>query len=73
MGSKFHAAGKKAARAKKVLPVVGANNPFHILSPGDFPVAEKAAREVLSLPIFPELTEAQILRVVAVIKEFFSK
>jgi len=35
MGSKFHAAGKKAARAKKVLPVVGANNPFHILSPGD--------------------------------------
>jgi dTDP-4-amino-4,6-dideoxygalactose transaminase len=41
--------------------------------PGDFPVAEKAAREVLSLPIFPELTEAQILRVVAVIKEFFSK
>jgi dTDP-4-amino-4,6-dideoxygalactose transaminase len=41
--------------------------------PGDFPVAEKAARECLSLPIFPELTDPQIQRVVAVIKEFFKK
>lgn len=40
---------------------------------GDFPVAEKAARECLSLPIYPELTEAQIKRVVEVIKDFFSK
>ena len=41
--------------------------------PGAFPVAEKAARECLSLPIYPELTEARIQRVVAVIKEFFSR
>jgi dTDP-4-amino-4,6-dideoxygalactose transaminase len=41
--------------------------------PGDFPVAEKAAREVLSLPIYPELTDTQIQRVVEVIKEFFKK
>ena len=41
--------------------------------PGDFPVAEKAARECLSLPIFPELTDAQIQRVAAVIKDFFKK
>jgi dTDP-4-amino-4,6-dideoxygalactose transaminase len=40
---------------------------------GDFPVAEKAARECLSLPIFPELTDAQIQRIVAVIKDFFRK
>jgi dTDP-4-amino-4,6-dideoxygalactose transaminase len=38
---------------------------------GDFPVAEKAARECLSLPIFPEMTEAQIERVSEVIHEFF--
>jgi dTDP-4-amino-4,6-dideoxygalactose transaminase len=38
---------------------------------GDFPVAEIAARECLSLPIFPEMTEAQIERVSEVIHEFF--
>ena len=40
---------------------------------GDFPVAEKAGRECLSLPIYPELTEAHIQRVVEVIKGFFNK
>ena len=39
--------------------------------PGDFPVAEKACRECLSLPIFPELTDLQIQRVTEVIKDFF--
>ena len=40
---------------------------------GDFPVAEQASREVLSLPMFPELTDAQIQRVANVIKSFFAK
>ncbi len=41
--------------------------------PDSFPVAEKAARECLSLPIYPEMTDAQIERVAGVIKEFFLK
>ncbi len=38
---------------------------------GDFPRAEQAARECLSLPIYPELTEPQIQRVAATINQFF--
>jgi dTDP-4-amino-4,6-dideoxygalactose transaminase len=41
--------------------------------PGDFPVAEKASREVLSLPMFPELTDAQVVRVAEVVKQFFKQ
>jgi dTDP-4-amino-4,6-dideoxygalactose transaminase len=40
---------------------------------GAFPITEKASRECLSLPIYPELTDAQIQRVVEVIKDFFRK
>ena len=39
--------------------------------PGDFPVAERAARECLSLPIYPELTDEQMRRVADVVKDFF--
>jgi dTDP-4-amino-4,6-dideoxygalactose transaminase len=38
--------------------------------PGDFPASEGASREVLSLPIYPELTEAQQRSVVAAIASF---
>jgi dTDP-4-amino-4,6-dideoxygalactose transaminase len=40
---------------------------------GDFPNAEKAGRECLSLPIYPELTDEQIQRVASVIKDFFRR
>ena len=36
---------------------------------GDFPVSEAAANEVLSLPMFPELTERQIEQVVAAVEQ----
>jgi len=40
---------------------------------GDFPLAEKAAQQCLSLPIYPELKDEQIQRVAAVIRDFFGK
>lgn len=37
---------------------------------GDFPVAETLANEILSLPMFPEMTEAQVEEVCGVISAF---
>ena len=39
---------------------------------GDFPVSEQMAEEVLSLPIYPELTTQQMVAVVEAIKEFYN-
>ncbi len=38
---------------------------------GDFPESERAEKEVLSLPIFPELKEEEIKEVAAAVKSFF--
>ncbi len=40
---------------------------------GDFPVSDRAAEEVMSLPIYAELTEDQQAYVVRMIGEFYSK
>ncbi len=40
---------------------------------GDFPVSEQAAQEVISLPIYPELTPDQLTYVVETIKQFFDQ
>jgi len=40
---------------------------------GSFPEAERAAREVLALPIYPELTEKQQELVVSTVKQFYKR
>lgn len=40
---------------------------------GQFPEAERAAREVLSLPIYPELTTLQLDEVIDVVRAFFGR
>lgn len=40
---------------------------------GDFPVTEKVSEEILSLPMFAELTDDEIKYVVDEIKAFFSQ
>lgn len=41
--------------------------------PGDFPVSERVAAEILSLPMFPQLTAGQQLRVVEAVQAFASE
>lgn len=40
---------------------------------GDFPVAERAAQRVLSLPLYPELSDSQIERVCESIREYYAE
>ena len=39
---------------------------------GDLPATEQLTREVVSLPIFPELTENQVTRVGEAVRSFYS-
>jgi dTDP-4-amino-4,6-dideoxygalactose transaminase len=64
--------------AQKIGSTVYYPHPLHLQplyaslghKPGDFPHAERAAQEVLSLPMFPELRRGQIARVVQAIADF---
>lgn len=55
-------------------------NPIHLLShyrvlgykEGDFPIAEQMTKEILSLPIYPELTNVQIETVISAILRFYN-
>jgi dTDP-4-amino-4,6-dideoxygalactose transaminase len=40
---------------------------------GDFPVSERAAREVLSLPVYPELSDEQVAYVIDKVRGFFTR
>jgi dTDP-4-amino-4,6-dideoxygalactose transaminase len=40
---------------------------------GDFPVADSQVDEILCLPMFPELTEAEVMEVVQHIRNFYSE
>ena len=44
---------------------------FAYLGAGPFPESERAARETLALPVYPELTDEQLRHVVASIRSFF--
>jgi dTDP-3-amino-3,4,6-trideoxy-alpha-D-glucose transaminase len=41
--------------------------------PGDFPVAEALANELLSLPLFPGMSEAEVDSVITAVRDFFSR
>jgi perosamine synthetase len=64
-------------KEKSIITGVYYPKPLHLyphiaksgFAPGDFPVAEKAAEEVLSLPVHPGLTEEQIEYIAESVKE----
>jgi len=39
--------------------------------PGEFPVSEKLCREVLALPVFPQMTEMEVEKVTQAVMEYF--
>lgn len=67
---------QKRLRDKRVSSVVYYPVPLHLQEAlrflgyreGDFPVTEKSAKEVLSLPIYPELEESVIEKIAEIIK-----
>ena len=75
------AAWQQALAAQGIQTGIHYPTPVHLLPafedlgyrPGQFPHSERAANEVLSLPMYPELTDAQIDRVATGVTEFMRK
>ena len=69
---------QQALQARDIQAGVHYPCPIHLLpawkelnyTEGAFPVAEQVAKEVLSLPIFPELTTEQIAEICSAVEEF---
>jgi dTDP-4-amino-4,6-dideoxygalactose transaminase len=54
-------------------PVAVHCHPLLGLSHFKLPYAEQLAKEVISLPMYPELTDEQVEYVINCVKEFYSK
>jgi dTDP-4-amino-4,6-dideoxygalactose transaminase len=44
-----------------------------ILPPGDLSVTDRVCQQILSLPLYPELTDADVDRVIASVRGFFTR
>lgn len=72
---------KKALSENGISSVVYYPLPLHLqkalsflgYKKGDFPVAERASKEVLSLPIYPELEDSTIERIADIVKSVLKK
>lgn len=72
---------KKHLERKGIATVIHYPTPIHLQKPyrelgykrGDFPITEEAAKKILSLPLFPEITKEEVEYVVSSIKEFYNK
>jgi len=69
---------KKYLEQNNISSIIYYPTPLHLLKAmqylcykkGNFPEAERASKEVLSLPIYPEMTDKQISCMVRIIKKF---
>ena len=67
-------ASRPRDRHRPALPGPGASDDAYAQlghRAGDFPVAEALARECLSLPMFPGMTELQLTAVAEAVRTFF--
>ncbi len=76
--NKHRDALQKHLRARGIETIIHYPIPLHLqpvykslgYKRGDFPIAEQVADEELSLPMYPELTDAQVQQIVEAVREF---